>query len=87
MITKKKVEENDDVKEIVNKNSRIEYTAIAEGQMRHLQHGDIIQLERRGFFFVDHIALGDKKLTLNYIPDGKLNPMSKLTHQFDAAEL
>jgi glutamyl-tRNA synthetase len=53
LITKKKIEENDDVTQLVNTNSRIEYTAIAEGCMRHLQKGDIIQLERRGFFFVD----------------------------------
>lgn len=87
LITKKKIEEDDDVTKIANTNSRIEYTAIAEGCLRHLQHGDIIQLERRGFFFVDQIAFGDKKLTLNYIPDGKMNAMSKLTHQIDAAEL
>jgi len=39
LITKKKVEENDKVQDIVNKNSRIAYTAIAEGNMRSLQHG------------------------------------------------
>jgi hypothetical protein len=53
LITKKKVEENDDVKTIVNPHSRIEYTAIGEGCMRNLRHGEIIQLERRGFFYVD----------------------------------
>jgi glutamyl-tRNA synthetase len=87
LITKKKIEEGDDVTQIVNTNSRIQYTAIAEGSMRHLQHGAIIQLERRGFFFVDQAAFGERKLVLNYIPDGKMNPMSKLTHQIDAAEL
>jgi glutamyl-tRNA synthetase len=34
LINKKKVEENDDVKQLVNHNSRIEYTAIAEGSLR-----------------------------------------------------
>lgn len=42
LISKKKVEENDDVTQIVNTNSRIEYTAIAEGCMRNLQKGDVI---------------------------------------------
>lgn len=37
LITKKKVEENDDVKSLVNHNSRIEYTAIAEGCLRNIQ--------------------------------------------------
>jgi glutamyl-tRNA synthetase len=53
LITKQKVEENDDVKDIVNKNSKAQYSAIGEGIMRHLNKGDIIQIERRGYFFVD----------------------------------
>lgn len=80
---KPKVEEADDVRNLINTNSRIEYTAIGEGCMRNLQHGDIIQLERRGYFFVDQVALGDKKIRLHYIPDGKMNPMSKLNSQLD----
>jgi len=53
LITKKKIEENDDVKQIVNPKSKIEYVAIAEGSLRNIQKGATIQLERRGFFFVD----------------------------------
>ena len=87
LITKKKVEENDDVKEIVNKDSKAVYTAIGEGFMRNLKKGDFIQLERRGFFYVDSAAVSGSPLTLHYIPDGKLNPMSKLSHKFDVAEL
>jgi glutamyl-tRNA synthetase len=39
LITKKKVEDNDKVEDIVNKDSYISYTAIAEGNMRLLQKG------------------------------------------------
>ena len=53
LITKKKIEETDDVKDLVNHNSRIEYTAIAEGCLRNVQKGQSIQLERRGYFYVD----------------------------------
>lgn len=53
LIRKKKIEENDDVTGLVNPNSKVQYTALAEGSMRHLQHGQVIQLERRGFFYVD----------------------------------
>jgi glutamyl-tRNA synthetase len=53
LITKRKIEENDDVKQLVNHNSRIEYTAIAEGSLRNIQRGVSIQLERRGYFFID----------------------------------
>ena len=36
LINKKKLEENETVKDFVNTNSRIEYTAIGEGSMRNL---------------------------------------------------
>jgi len=78
LITKKKVEENDDVKNLVNHNSKVEYTAIAEGSLRNIQHGQSIQLERRGYFFVDQIAFNDKMITLNFIPDGKTKSMSAI---------
>jgi glutamyl-tRNA synthetase len=42
IITKKKLEENDKLEDFVNKYSKIEYTAIAEGSIRNLQKGDII---------------------------------------------
>ena len=57
LITKKKVEENEKVQDIVNHNSYIAYTAIAEGCMKSCQKGDIIQLERRGYFYVDKLEL------------------------------
>jgi glutamyl-tRNA synthetase len=88
LITKRKVEENDDVKQLVNYNSRIEYTAIAEGSLRTIQRGQSIQLERRGYFFVDQAAFGDsKKLRLNFIPDGKTKSMSVISHKLDQKEV
>ena len=81
LITKPKIEETDDVKLLVNTSSRVEYSAIAEGCMRNLKKGDVIQLERRGFFYVDNSSIGDKKIRLHYIPDGKVNPMSKLNNK------
>jgi hypothetical protein len=87
IITKKKVEENDKVQDIVNRNSRIPYTAIAEGNMRSLQQGQIIQLERRGYFFVDKIETVGKQMILNYIPDGKQSNMSKITSKLDQKEV
>jgi glutamyl-tRNA synthetase len=76
LITKKKVEENDKVEDLVNHNSKIAYTAIAEGPMKKLKQGDMLQLERRGFFFVDKAE--NNTLILNYIPDGKTKNMSKI---------
>jgi glutamyl-tRNA synthetase len=56
LISKKKVEEHDDVKQLVNHNSKIEYTAIAEGALRSIQRGVSIQLESHGYFFVEPTA-------------------------------
>ena len=87
IITKKKVEDNESVKDIVNLNSRVAYPAIAEGSMRQLQHGQIIQLERRGYFRVDKLALGNEKMTLNFVPDGKQSNMSKIKSKLDQKEV
>jgi glutamyl-tRNA synthetase len=88
LISKKKVEENDDVKQLVNHNSKIEYTAIAEGALRTIQRGVSIQLERRGYFFVDQAAsLADRSIKLNFIPDGKSKNMSAISHKLDAKEI
>lgn len=83
LITKKKVEENEKVADIVNRDSYIAYTAIAEGAMRSVKRGDIIQFERRGYFFVDKLELGNDKMTLNFIPDGKSKNMSKIESKLD----
>lgn len=42
LITKKKLEENDSVKDLVNRDSKIQYTAIAEGSLRNIHKGEII---------------------------------------------
>ena len=87
LITKKKVEENEKVQDIVNYDSYIAYTAIAEGCMKNVQRGDIIQLERRGYFFVDKLELQAQKMTLNFIPDGKSKNMSKIESKLDQKQI
>merc|ERR1719223_2483061 len=62
LITEKKVEENTKVQDIVNKNSYIAYTAIAEGPMASLKKGAVIQLERRGYFMVDKVEGSGNKM-------------------------
>jgi hypothetical protein len=47
-----------------------------------------IQLERRGYFFVDRAAsLSDRSIKLNFIPDGKSKNMSAISHKLDAKEI
>lgn len=87
LITKKKFEDGDKVQELVNTNSKIAYTAIAEGPLRSVQHKMKIQLERRGFFFVDKLQVANSQMTLNFIPDGKQSNMSKITSKLDQKEV
>lgn len=49
----KKVEENDDFDDIVNKDSKKEGKFIADALVRNLVKGDIIQFERKSFFILD----------------------------------
>jgi len=86
LITKKKIEEDDNIEDIVNKNSYIAYAAIVEGNMRNVKKGDVIQLERRGYFYVDQLESGGK-MTLNFVPDGKSKNISKIQHKLKANEL
>ncbi len=79
LIDQQKVEENDDIEKLVNRNSKQEYFAIAEGCVRTLQKGAIIQFERRGFYIVDQIGLTNQPVSCIFIPDGKAKAMSSIT--------
>jgi hypothetical protein len=87
LITKPKVEGDESVKDCVNLDSKIVYKAYSEGCVRNLQRGDIIQFERRGFYFVDQAAIGGKEIILNYIPDGKAKAMSDIKGQLDPSQM
>jgi len=86
LLTKKKLEEGDQLKDFVNKHTVAQTTLIGEPGLRNLQHGQVIQLERRAMFRVDQVHVSnDRPLTLIMIPDGKKKSMStlstKLTHR------
>lgn len=86
IITKEKIEENDKIEEIVNRNSMVEYKAIAEGNVRTLKKGERIQLTRRGYFIVDSVEVpGEpgRPMKLIFIPDGKQKNMSTITSAID----
>ena len=53
LINKKKIEEEDDIKNLVTPNSRVEYDVMAEGLVRNLPVGTHFQFERRGMYIVD----------------------------------
>jgi glutamyl-tRNA synthetase len=70
IITKKKLEENDDVADFVTPVSEFKDEAFADVNVKDLTKGDIMQFERKGYFIFDGAAQ-DGKLEFIQIPDGK----------------
>lgn len=86
LITKAKVEETDNIEEIFNRDSKFEDMGVAEGVVQTLPKGSYFQFERRGFYYVDNVALVNTQMVVNFVPDGKTKGMSMLSHQVDASE-
>merc|ERR1712048_201777 len=78
LVTKAKIEDEDDLKDIINPVSLIDTVAIGDPLLKTLPKGSKIQLERRGYFIVDVPAFCPEKRTamvLIKIPDGKAKDM------------
>ena len=73
LITKKKLEENDDIADFVTPVSEFREEAWADANVNGCKKGDIIQFERKGYFIFDGSvgAEGGKQLEFIRIPDGK----------------
>lgn len=78
------MEEDTKIEDVVNTNSRFETKALAELEINSIKKGEIIQLERRGFFIVDKLASEGDLITLHFIPDGKTKAMSVVSNKVDA---
>ncbi|KAG0226909.1 hypothetical protein BGW41_004017 [Actinomortierella wolfii] len=76
LITKKKIEEDDDLKDILTPVTEFTTEAVADCNVAELNKGDIIQLERKGFYIVDKKAEDGKPAVLILIPDGKSASMA-----------
>ncbi|CAI5492755.1 unnamed protein product [Closterium sp. Naga37s-1] len=83
LITKKKVgwwdgvvlDEGDDFLAALNPRTRWEEAAVGDANMRNLQRGDIIQLERKGYYICDQpLVRPHKPMVLIAIPDGRQRP-------------
>jgi len=72
LITKPKLEADEVFEDFVNDDTKVETVAQGDPNMRTLQRGDVIQLERKGYYVVDEpLTKADKPMVLLYIPDGK----------------
>lgn len=74
LITKKKLEENDDLKDFATPVTEFREAAFADANVRELKRGDIIQFERRGYYIFDGTAekgKQEKSWEFIRIPDGR----------------
>ncbi|KAK9094627.1 hypothetical protein Scep_026096 [Stephania cephalantha] len=72
LITKKKLEEDEDFLDVLNLCTKIETSALGDSNMRNLKRGEILQLERKGYFICDvPFVRPSKPIVLLAIPDGR----------------
>ncbi|XP_069911432.1 bifunctional glutamate/proline--tRNA ligase isoform X12 [Oryctolagus cuniculus] len=82
LITKPVLGKDEDFKQYVNKNSKREELMLGDPCLKDLKKGDIIQLQRRGFFICDQPyepvsphSCKEAPCVLIYIPDGHTKEM------------
>ncbi len=71
LITKKKLEEEDSLDDYLTPVTEFITHAIGDYNLKAVKKGDIIQLERKGFYICDDPVAPDQSIHLIYIPDGK----------------
>jgi len=81
LISKPVIKDGEDFKDFVTPVSRAETAALGDPYLRTTQKGEVIQLERKGFYRCDRPYGGspDKPAVLFLIPDGRTKAMSTLT--------
>lgn len=74
LITKSKLEDDEKFTDFVNYDNEKSFTALADPMLKTVEAGDVIQLERKGFFRCDKPYGGSpaKPIVLFFIPDGRV---------------
>ncbi|KAM9817196.1 bifunctional glutamate/proline--tRNA ligase [Neosynchiropus ocellatus] len=82
LISKAVISKDDDFKDYINKNSKLEEKMLGDPCLSTLKKGDIIQLQRRGFYICDQPyesvspnSCKESPCVLIYIPDGHTKEM------------
>ncbi|EDO28250.1 predicted protein, partial [Nematostella vectensis] len=70
LISKGIITKTDDFKQFVNKNSKTEVILAGEPELASVKKGDVIQLQRRGFFICDQPYEPTSPCVLFSVPDG-----------------
>ncbi|EFP91469.2 glutamyl-tRNA synthetase [Puccinia graminis f. sp. tritici CRL 75-36-700-3] len=80
LITKRKIEDDDEIDDFITPVSEFREDAIADGNIRTMKKGEILQFERKGYYIIDKplgedttLATGSGKdwIELIKIPDGR----------------
>lgn len=72
------LEEGEDFLDVLNPCTRFETAAIGDSNMRNLKRGEILQLERKGYFRCDvPFTRSSKPVVLFAIPDGRQQAVFK----------
>jgi len=72
LLNKDKVDEDDNIEDLLTPVTRFDFAAKGEPSLRQLKKGEIIQVERRGFYICErpYIRASDP-IVLYFVPDGK----------------
>ncbi|XP_076277629.1 glutamyl-prolyl-tRNA synthetase isoform X2 [Lasioglossum baleicum] len=84
IISKPVLAKDDDYKDFIAKNTRVEVHMIGEQELKRVKKGEIIQLQRKGFFICDipyapasPFSSREQPLILFHIPDGHTTGATK----------
>ncbi|WVQ77833.1 hypothetical protein IAR50_007527 [Cryptococcus sp. DSM 104548] len=79
LITKKKLEEDDDLNEIINPKTEYRTLALASREVANLKKWDIIQFERKGFYICQGTKDAKGRMEFGFIPDGRAATVAQAT--------
>ncbi|KAL8998910.1 MAG: hypothetical protein Q9169_002129 [Polycauliona sp. 2 TL-2023] len=73
LITKDKLEEEDNVDDFLTEKTEFRTSAVADGNLAGVEAGEVIQFERKGYFRVDRAFRHGESAVAFCIPTGKAN--------------
>lgn len=80
LITKKKLDEDENLEDILNPQSEYNFEALGDSNLRSLKKGDIIQFEREGYYICDRAFTNEVPVMhFIYIPDGKAESVALIS--------
>lgn len=69
LITKKKLEEDDDFDQVTNDKTEYRTKALASKEVENLKKWDIIQFERKGFYICQGVKDAEGRMQFGFIPE------------------